>query len=228
MQFPWFWQFWYCVKIYLYCAKQYGDRASLPEKLCPFRSFDVSETEQLDRDRDFPTMALICPGFHPSALTDDFVRGLTVAPERLLVFPTQHYPPYSSQDIYSFLKKSVSITTPLILIAFSAGVVGAIAAAREWQARSGRVKALLALDGWGVPLFGDFPIHRLSHDAFTHWSSRALGGGEESFYADPGVEHWALWQSPQTAWGWWERGMGLRSHCSAAAFIDELWQRYSF
>jgi hypothetical protein len=32
-----------------------------------------------------------------------------------------------------------------------------------------------------------------------------LGGGNESFYADPGVEHLDLWRSPQTASGWWLR-----------------------
>ncbi|MGB3188280.1 MAG: hypothetical protein WBB43_02490, partial [Limnoraphis sp.] len=65
------------------------------------------------------------------------------------------------------------------------------------------VKALIALDGWGVPLGGNFPIYRISHDRFTHWSSALLGGGVESFYADPPVEHLDLWSSPQTARGWW-------------------------
>jgi len=41
----------------------------------------------------------------------------------------------------------------------------------------------------GVPLVGNFPIHRLSHDYFTHWSSAVLGSGNDSFYADPPVEH---------------------------------------
>ncbi|MDY7012127.1 MAG: hypothetical protein SVX43_00785 [Cyanobacteriota bacterium] len=185
------------------------------------------QSERFEGQLELRTTALICPGFHASELTDSFVRGVTIAPDRCLVFPIEYYPPYLSQNILNFLNNSVLTTTPLVFFAFSAGVVGAIAAAREWQARSGRVRALIALDGWGVPLWGNFPIHRLSHDRFTHWSSRCLGGGEESFYADPGVEHLALWRSPGTACGWREWGMGLRSRCSAAEFIDELWQRYS-
>jgi hypothetical protein len=171
-----------------------------------------------------PTLTLLCPGFHPPELTACFVRGLKLSPDRLLVFPTQHYPPYSGKAILQFLEDSLEVTTPVLFIAFSAGVVGAIAAARG--TRSGRVKALIALDGWGVPLYGNFPIHRLSHDYFTHWSSALLGQGGEGFYADPGVAHWELWQSPQTVYGWWERVFGVRSRCSAAEFLDELRRRY--
>jgi len=45
----------------------------------------------------------------------------------------------------------------------------------------GHVKAFVLLDGWGVPLVGNFPIHRLSHDYFTQ-SSAVLGSGNDSFY----------------------------------------------
>ncbi|WP_421656938.1 hypothetical protein [Leptothermofonsia sp. ETS-13] len=89
-----------------------------------------------------------------------------------------------------------------MFIGFSAGVAGAIGAAWGWQWWGGKVKALIALDGWGVPLVGNFPIHRVSHDYFTHWSSALLGAGEDSFYAEPGVEHLDLWRSPHTASGW--------------------------
>ncbi|MDY6785164.1 MAG: hypothetical protein SW833_21905 [Cyanobacteriota bacterium] len=183
-------------------------------------------TLEHERTSEFSAVVSICPGFHPSELTDSFVRSVTISTSHFRIVPIQYYPPYSGKDIFKFLSNSVSITTPLIFIAFSAGVVGAIAAAREWQRRGSEVRALIALDGWGVPLLGDFPIHRLSHDGFTHWSSQALGGGEEGFYADPSVEHLALWRSPQTVWGWRERGMGLRDRTTAAEFINQLWQRY--
>lgn len=102
-------------------------------------------------------------------------------------------------------KFDFSLIPALVFVAFSAGVVGAIAAARLWQAQGGSVKALIALDGWGVPLYGKFPIHRLSHDYFTHWSSALLGSGCDNFYADPAVEHLDLWRSPQQTQGWQER-----------------------
>lgn len=119
-----------------------------------------------------------------------------------------------------------AIQTPLLFISFSAGVVGAIAAAQMWQGLGGQVRAFLALDGWGVPLSGSFPIHRLSHDAFTHWSSAWLGGGSESFYADPAVSHLDLWRTPQTARGWRIQNTG-KTATTAAEFIGWLLRRYS-
>ncbi|NJK53546.1 MAG: hypothetical protein HC936_13370 [Leptolyngbyaceae cyanobacterium SU_3_3] len=59
------------------------------------------------------------------------------------------------------------------------------------------------MDGWGVPLGGDFPIYRVSHDRFTHWSSAWWVAGLDSFYADPAVAHLDLWRSPQTVQGRW-------------------------
>ncbi|MCU0568633.1 MAG: hypothetical protein MUF49_18805 [Oculatellaceae cyanobacterium Prado106] len=91
---------------------------------------------------------------------------------------------------------------PLFFVGFSAGVVGAIGAARLWHQWGGQVQGLAAFDGWGVPLWGDFPIYRISHDAFTHWSSALLGAGQASFYAEPPVSHLALWRSPETVQGW--------------------------
>lgn len=100
-----------------------------------------------------------------------------------------------------------------------------MAAARSWQQSGGTIKALIALDGWGVPLYGDFPIHRLSHDHFTHWSSKLLGAGLDGFYADPPVEHLELWRSPQTTQGWWEQKSQLQQ-ITAVAFLALLLQRY--
>jgi hypothetical protein len=126
-----------------------------------------------------------------------------------LVFPTDRNPPYSAPAILQFLHQQLSrefpqtwLTVPLVLIGFSAGVVGAVGAAWGWRSLGGKVQTLIALDGWGVPLWGDFPIHRVSHDAFTHWSSALLGTGSDNFYAEPGVEHLDLWRSPHTSHGW--------------------------
>jgi hypothetical protein len=167
---------------------------------------------------------VICPGIHPAEWTEEFVKGLLFlqatheesfrdVPKELhsqepglhsqelpniLIFPPEN-PAYSPLHLLEFL--SPFSPDPLLFIAFSAGVVGAIGAARLWQKQGGTVKALIALDGWGVPLEADFPIHRVSHDYFTHWSSALLGKGSDSFYADPGVAHLELWRSPQTVLG---------------------------
>jgi hypothetical protein len=129
-----------------------------------------------------------------------------------------------------WVRDRLSLEEPTIWLAFSAGVVGAIGAAWGWQLASGKVLAFIALDGWGVPLFGNFPIHRLSHDRFTHWSSALLGAGADSFYADPAVEHLDLWRSPSTAWGWHissDIGRSLKpTRIAAAVFITQLLHDY--
>lgn len=151
---------------------------------------------------------LICPGFHDRQLTENFIEGLKLShswSEKLLIFPVETYPAYSGFHILEFLQASIEspIETPLIFISFSAGVVGAIAAAWGWQMSGGNIKAFIAIDGWGVPLAGNFPIHRISHDYFTHWSSALLGSGADSFYAEPPVEHLELWRSPHNSQGIW-------------------------
>lgn len=157
---------------------------------------------------------VICPGMHELEATHSFLANLGERSQDLLVFPAERYPAYSTPHIVNFLHRQLSnplsphtwrdaVTTPLVFIAFSAGVVGAIGAANLWQWMGGKVKAFIAIDGWGVPLLGNFPIHRLSHDSFTHWSSIVLGSGSDSFYADPPVAHLDLWRSPQTVGGWW-------------------------
>ncbi|MGD2180969.1 hypothetical protein [Lusitaniella coriacea] len=173
---------------------------------------------------------VICPGIHSPELTTGFLQGLNLVPTRddIFVFPTQDYPAYSGLDILRFVENSVPPNTPPIFISFSAGVVGAIAASQLSSLKSRPIKAFIALDGWGVPLVGSVPIHRLSHDFFTHWSSALLGRGETSFYADPAVEHLQLWHSPQEVWGWREVRLGLRNRVSAAIFLKELLQQYEF
>lgn len=178
---------------------------------------------------------IICPGMHHSKLTDSFLEGLRsqfmgdFSYTNVLTFPAEDYPAYSAVHIIQFLR-DCSISSPLVLISFSAGVAGAIGAAWMWQLSGGQIKAFIAVDGWGVPLGGDFPIHRLSHDYFTHWSSAVLGGGEDSFYADPAVEHLELWESPQTTQGWWvhsaEAQSKQRTPVTAAEFLTQLMQRY--
>ncbi len=178
---------------------------------------------------------VICPGIHDPALTQSFIAQLRAArfpePARLerleqpLIFPTQTSLAYSPVHVLEFLQRHCSIQSALILICFSAGVVGGIGAAWPWQQAGGKIQAFLALDGWGVPLYGDFPIYRISHDYFTYWSSQLLGAGVESFYADPAVEHLDLWRSPYTTQGWWVQA-GQRQRTDAATLINLLLERY--
>lgn len=181
---------------------------------------------------------VICPGMHNPELTQSFLSwlqheiALGSSTENILIFPAQDDPAYSAWHILQFLRSlsSSSLETPLVFISFSAGVVGAIGAAWGWQMLGGQVKAFIALDGWGVSLFGNFPIHRLSHDYFTHWSSSLLGSGFDSFYADPPVEHLKLWRSPQTVEGWRILHPDVetqpRSRLTAAQFLTMLLERY--
>lgn len=149
---------------------------------------------------------LLCPGIHDPRLTDEFLSALHGGSSKCLVFPAHDYSAYSALDILHFLKMISMDDRALLFVGFSAGVVGAIGAAFGWQWMGNPVKALIAIDGWGMPLMGHFPIHRISHDAFTHWSSSPLGICEilgDRFYADPSVPHLDLWRSPTTVHGWW-------------------------
>jgi hypothetical protein len=161
---------------------------------------------------------VICPGMHSPELTGRFVEALGLSLEDLWIVPSDRIPVYSPQHILNFLH---SASSPLLFIAFSAGVVGSIGAARLLHRQGKTVKALIAIDGWGVPLFGDFPIHRVSHDYFTHWSSALLGRGSDSFYADPPTDHLTLWCSPQTV-----QGFTGSVPCSAAHFLTEQIHHY--
>ena len=197
------------------------------------------------RDRAFvPSHAIdpvlvICPGFHEKAATQAFLTSLTASielqPAQILVIDPDRTPVFSGVhifwDIQAYLKHQLGDRwqqVPLLFIGFSAGIVGAAGAVWKWNASGGCVKALIALDGWGVPLWGEFPIHRLSHDSFTHWSSALLGAGLDSFYADPGVEHLDLWRSPQTAIGWHysHQTMTKVRRTSAQDFLKFLLNQY--
>lgn len=170
-------------------------------------------------------LILICPGYNPPGGTRAFCTQLggVLPSERLelRIVPVPQIAPYDGQGILTCLR---DVTAPITLIGFSAGVVGAIAAARLWQRQGGMLTRLVAIDGWGVPLGGDFPIHRLSHDAFTHWSSGLLGAGARGFYADPGVEHLQLWQAPETVWGWSVVGTERKDYTTALGLIAKVLQ----
>jgi hypothetical protein len=183
---------------------------------------------------------IICPGIHEIELTHSFVKGLfNPNVERgdqqllnILVVPEEGILTLSAWHILRFLGEHLGnkLESPVIFIGFSAGVVGAIAAATTWQLQGGNVKALIAIDGWGVPLWGNFPIHRLSHDYFTHWSSAILGIGEDNFYADPPVDHLSMWRSPQKVQGHWTDPSIRFSHpqksLNAAQFLHILLKSY--
>ncbi|AFY50199.1 hypothetical protein Nos7524_4441 [Nostoc sp. PCC 7524] len=155
------------------------------------------------------------------------------SPENILVAPVPGILALSSLHILQFLHDRLHhrLESPVIFISFSAGVVGAIAAAWQWQLLGGDVKAFIAIDGWGVPLWGKFPIHRLSHDYFTHWSSSLLGSGQDNFYAEPAVDHLTMWRSPHSVQGWWvDSSQGEittpKTRLTAAEFLHLLLKHY--
>ncbi|GAB4136888.1 MAG: hypothetical protein Fur0046_10670 [Cyanobacteria bacterium J069] len=184
---------------------------------------------------------VVCPGMHPPHLTEAFLQAMTLdqpwhwAGVEVCVVPGDRLPVYSPLHVLNFLQQRLGApwaAPPVLFIGFSAGVVGAIAAAHLWQGLGGKVAALIALDGWGVPLGGDFPIHRLSHDYFTDWSSALLDAPAvrqtgDRFYAAPPVEHWELWRSPQTAMGWWHSAARASVFVSATQCLQALISRYA-
>ncbi|MBD2195231.1 MULTISPECIES: hypothetical protein [Calothrix] len=184
---------------------------------------------------------IICPGMHERELTESFISGClnlnsdsltTNKSVNILVYPQQGVLTISPLHILQFLHNCLGdkLESPVIFISFSAGVVGAMLAAHSWQLLGGKVTAFIAIDGWGVPLWGDFPIHRMSHDYFTHWSSSLLGSGKYNFYAQPAVEHLSIWRSPQTIQGFavkpTEEFYPKSDRISAAEFIHLLLRQY--
>lgn len=178
----------------------------------------------------------VFPGIHDESLTADFLAGMGLPPEAVSVFPATVRSPYSPWDVWHFLRAGnpdPAASSALTMITFSAGGVGAIAAAQVWQSLGGTIAAIIALDAWGMPAGVGFPVYRISHDPFTHWSSRLLGGASEGFYAEPAVPHLELWRSPQTTWGWGDRThfagfpASTRTRTTAAATLHQLLQRHA-
>ncbi|MBD2439647.1 hypothetical protein [Nostoc sp. FACHB-110] len=180
---------------------------------------------------------VICPGMHDPELTTSFISGWlgiqsnSTTNPRIIVFPEQGILTLSAPHILRWLCDRITPKLePIIIISFSAGVVGAVVAAWNWHILGGQVVAFIAIDGWGVPLWGDFPIHRLSHDYFTHWSSLLLGSGHNNFYAEPAVDHLSMWRAPQTIQGWWVDSSSQVSpqqmRLTAAEFLHFLVNRY--
>jgi hypothetical protein len=202
------------------------------------------------------SVIICCPGIHPPEFTQDFISGCQIhssdtSPNEfssfrvcthslfsdssnqndsgnILIFPATGVSVLSGSDILEFLQVHLGgkKATPLIFIGFSAGVVGAIAAAWGWQLQGGHVQAFIAIDGWGVPLFGDFSIHRMSHDYFTHWSSTWPFSGQDNFYADPPVDHLDLWRKPHAVKGW-RISSGSTEYLSATEYLHILLKRYT-
>ncbi len=142
----------------------------------------------------------ICPGFADRAATDRFLAALWQRdwPEPIVLEQAYYHPDRLLRSLQAHQP-----TEPIVLIGFSAGVAATVGAALAWQATGGRVRALFAVDGWGVVLPPSLPIYRLSHDRWSNRTGAWLGAGREQFWADPPVDHVALWRSPDRAWGWW-------------------------
>ena len=194
---------------------------------------------------------VVVPGIHSPTLNYQFIQAIQPLLEEAWVVPGQSVPVYSPQHVFTFLHgqweqrasdspKTGHDAPSVLFIGFSAGVVGSIGAARQWQARGGGVRALIAFDGWGVPLYGNFPIHRVSHDGWTHWSSGYWGNTQDGFYAEPPVAHLDLWRSPHTAAGIRTDSQQLTNRPlpdsklsnaqqpeTAATFVRSLLERYS-
>lgn len=167
---------------------------------------------------------IICPGIHDPQLTTQFIQGIQKQiPQNYLVLPTEQYPPYSAIAIYQWLiRQQCQKTEPLTWITFSSGVVGGFGAAWAWQLQGGTIHKFIAIDGWGMPLGANFPLYRVSHDYFTHWSSGLLGAASQGFYAAPGVEHLDIWRSPNLCSGWRVLSSGLKVRCFLDSYLANL------
>ncbi|BAC88110.1 hypothetical protein [Gloeobacter violaceus] len=169
---------------------------------------------------------IVIPGDQGSpakrAATVAFCAALGL-PHRLLA---PEAPPYLPGSVRALLADCTGCS--VVVIAFSAGVVGAAAALqRSYLVGAGiTIEALIALDGWLVPLFHAFPIYRLSHDAFTHRTSLPFGMGRTNFFADPAVAHLDLWTAPNRVVGWQVTG-NTRVPTTALAFIYSRLREHS-
>jgi hypothetical protein len=165
----------------------------------------------------------ICPGFNPPSFTDDFLEAVDLPMPRVrsTAFPVEGGRVF--QEWVQAWGNPGECSHKITVISYSAGGVGAIAACWLWHQAGGEIQALIALDAWGVVLTGPFPIYRVSHDYFTHCSSSLLGTGNGGFYADPGVDHWELWRSPDRAIGYSQiYGKTLWNKTTACEFLRSV------
>ena len=147
-------------------------------------------------------MTLLLGGADPSPMAE-------VAEQGFRHFLSQHSdqatldypgPTWDGYGIHRWLlDQGIPTSSPLSLIGFSAGVVGAALLA---TLRPDSIASIIAVDGWCVPLkVPDSTIYRLSHDWLTH-ANGLLFGGDHFFYADPHVSHLDLWRDPAAVDGW--------------------------
>ena len=168
---------------------------------------------------DSNPLFVICGGIHSWEITENFVCYIskliadTYKPN-ICIIPTVQIAPYDALNIYEFIHQKYGTPAKsdfsLVVVAFSAGVVGSIGFARLWYRKGGTIKCLLAFDGWGVPLIANFPCYRISHDYFTHYTSHFLGGEPNAFYACPAISHLDLWRSPYLVQGYQQKEDQIR------------------
>ncbi|AGY58801.1 hypothetical protein [Gloeobacter kilaueensis] len=174
-------------------------------------------------------LLLVVPGDQSSALkrwaTEQFCAALAV-PYRCLPACKAPYLPGAIRSLIA------EAGCPVLIVAFSAGVVGVAAAlGADWPRRKRiQIEAVIAIDGWLVPLFHQLPVYRMSHDDFTHRTCRPFGGMNRSnFWADPAVPHLELWAAPNRTQGWQEdHRSGERTRTTALGFLAARLAEHGF
>jgi hypothetical protein len=173
---------------------------------------------------------ILCPGLINAEAAWAFGQALQSlcsqsAEDRLpdvkqMVILPQDCPTYSPKHILNFLGPHLNAQRKSWhWIAYSAGVVGGLEAARLVNSQH-PVQGFFALDAWGVSLEAPFPVYHLSHDWLTHWATTLMNSRlAGTFYAQPSVSHLDLWGSPQTITGWDHDGNRASTLTTVAAFI---------
>jgi hypothetical protein len=142
---------------------------------------------------------LVIPGVVPQEATDRFVQQLDIVGGCCVPAGVAPYNPWALERF----TQTQDLDSDLVVLAYSAGCVGALGWIPLWQRQKKTIKALIAIDGWPIPFWHKFPLYRVSHDFYTHRTTLRLGAGLEQFYCEPAVEHRRLWTAPEKAWGLW-------------------------
>jgi hypothetical protein len=161
---------------------------------------------------------LVVPGVVPQEATDRFLQQLNIVGGCCVPPGVSPYSPISLDRF----TRTQDLASDLVVIAYSAGCVGALGWIPLWQRQKKTIKALIAIDGWPVPFWGKFPIYRVSHDLYTHHTTLYLGAGLEQFYCDPAVEHRNLWTYPEASWGLWVKQNNKQKETYRATALDFL------